>query len=68
MALSYSAGGDNSHPHFYGPDEIDCSDCGQPVPAESGVLCTCGCVIDDDLIRDFLEAVGEPDEDWGADR
>lgn len=63
------AGVDNSHPHFHGGDnEIECPDCHRPVPAEAGVKCACGYVVDEDVIRDFLEAVGEPDEDWGSER
>lgn len=65
----YPVGVDNSHPHFHGgDDDIECPDCHRRIAAEPGAECACGYVVDEDFIRDSLDAVGEPDEDWGSDR
>jgi hypothetical protein len=62
-------------PDVYAPQEsIDCPHCDQPLELghdidPSGGECPhCRMDVDEDAIRDHLEARNEPEEDWGSDR
>lgn len=65
----YPVGVDNSHPHFHGGgEEVECPACGCMCDGTTGDCPRCGRFLDDDDIRDYLDARSEPEEDWGTDR
>lgn len=51
-----------------GGQVVSCYVCDGEIELPAECCEKCGTAIDEDSIRDQLEAQNEPDEDWGTDR